>query len=130
MAGEHHGVLEILINANADPNKQADTGETPLFSACTAGDEDVVNFLLEHGADVNSSVNEEQQSCLHLACTQGNPEIVQVLILTLTLALTLSASLAPSPADLAASSSSHNFNFPTLASTLAWTLTLAPNPSG
>ena len=53
---------------------------TPLMEAAREGHEDVVQLLVEHGANVNAQTEETQETALTLACCGGFMEVVQYLI--------------------------------------------------
>ena len=53
---------------------------TPLMEAAREGHEDVVQLLVEHGANVNTQTEETQETALTLACCGGFTEVVQYLI--------------------------------------------------
>jgi ankyrin repeat protein len=52
---------------------------TPLFIACEGGNEDCVEFLLQHGADPNLT-NRQRFTPLHAACVNGFDNCVKVLL--------------------------------------------------
>jgi len=56
LAGEHFGVAELLLRhgAGATVNVRCDESRIPLHSAVYYGQVQVVRFLIEHNADVNS----------------------------------------------------------------------------
>ncbi|KAJ3498372.1 hypothetical protein NLG97_g1171 [Lecanicillium saksenae] len=54
-------------------------GRTPLFWAATQGHKDMVELLLDHGAQVNSK-DRSNLTALHIAITAGHQDIVSVLI--------------------------------------------------
>ena len=54
-------------------------GLTPLHLACHEGSEDVIAFLLEHGADPNC-VCSAGQTALHLAANSGRLNVVHLLV--------------------------------------------------
>ena len=57
------------------------TGQTPLILAIGDNNLELVNLLLEYGADVNTVWHGEQSwSPLHIACQTSNPEIIVKLI--------------------------------------------------
>lgn len=57
VAGNHYAIAAKLIEAGADANhKQAD-GFTPLMGAAQNGNLQMVQLLLDHGADVNARVD-------------------------------------------------------------------------
>ncbi|KAH9102938.1 hypothetical protein LEN26_015409 [Aphanomyces euteiches] len=53
---------------------------TPLLIASIKGDENVVNFLLDEGVDVNLGMTKEGNSPLGMATIHGHIEIVEVLL--------------------------------------------------
>ena len=48
---------KLLVKAGADVNQQNDYSETPMYRAARALQNESVNLLLEHGADVNTPDN-------------------------------------------------------------------------
>ena len=60
-------------------NKKDKSGRTPLFYACLNGNEAVVKYLVEHGADVNK-INKWDITPLHNACIRGDETIVKYLV--------------------------------------------------
>ncbi|XP_071098491.1 putative ankyrin repeat protein RF_0381 [Haliotis cracherodii] len=60
-------------------NARGENGHTPLMLAVGGGHTDVVDFLVDHGADVNM-VNNGGDSLLHLACEVGNLDMVKRVI--------------------------------------------------
>ena len=53
---------------------------TPLMEAAREGHEDVVQLLVDHGANVNTQTEETQETALTLACCGGFLEVTQFLI--------------------------------------------------
>lgn len=53
---------------------------TPLMEAAREGHEDVVQLLVEHGANVNAQTEETQETALTLAACGGFIEVAQYLI--------------------------------------------------
>ena len=47
------GVVRMLVKRKADLEKRTHTGNTPFLLACGTGVTDIVNALVESGADVN-----------------------------------------------------------------------------
>jgi ankyrin repeat protein len=56
MLSTYHGHLalsRLLLSHNADPNRLNDRGQSPLAGAVFKGEGEIVNLLLESGADVD-----------------------------------------------------------------------------
>ncbi|KAF8496179.1 hypothetical protein F5888DRAFT_413684 [Russula emetica] len=53
LAGKHFQTAELLRHSGADTNVQCHAGNTPLHSAAYSGDVEMVQDLLDLGADVN-----------------------------------------------------------------------------
>jgi ankyrin len=72
-------LIKKLVEAHADLNKQNKAGFTPLHSACSLENEQVVKVLLDFGADANIP-NGSLFTPLHTALTLKNATIVRLLI--------------------------------------------------
>lgn len=56
VSGRHLSTVQLLLDAGADPNKKGtdpSSNSTPLFSAVSNGDIDIIKALLNHGAKVD-----------------------------------------------------------------------------
>jgi ankyrin repeat protein len=53
--GGHLDTLKLLIDAGGDVNGNSTEKETPAMVACRYGFEEIVAYLLEHGADFTKS---------------------------------------------------------------------------
>ncbi|XP_051684962.1 ankyrin repeat and SOCS box protein 3 isoform X3 [Oryctolagus cuniculus] len=76
----HWKIVQILIEAGADPNATTLEETTPLFLAVENGQIDVLRLLLRHGANVNGSHSMCGWNSLHQASFQGNAEIIKLLL--------------------------------------------------
>uniref|UniRef100_A0A0D6R704 Uncharacterized protein n=1 Tax=Araucaria cunninghamii TaxID=56994 RepID=A0A0D6R704_ARACU len=82
-AAGHHQIVCIL-GAGVDPsvsgvNSSDEEGWTPLHSAVSSGKDNVVEVLLQAGADV-SMANKGGRTALHYAASKGRLNIAQILI--------------------------------------------------
>ncbi|CAM4758600.1 unnamed protein product [Rotaria magnacalcarata] len=75
--------LRLLVEAGLDVNykiegKGETAGRTPLFCACAKGFQDIVEYLIDRGADVNGT-EKSGLSCLHIASAMGHADTVRIL---------------------------------------------------
>nr|MDO8115224.1 ankyrin repeat domain-containing protein [Candidatus Sigynarchaeota archaeon] len=75
----HDGVVQLLLDHDADVNKTNDSGWTPLMEACVDGHSDVVKTLLNRGADVNLKTLVSGTAIL-FAAAGGHLDIVEMLL--------------------------------------------------
>jgi N-acyl-D-amino-acid deacylase len=75
-------IVKFLLDkgANPNPNAKADTESSPLLEALTAGDPEIVEMLLNHGADVKSTADQS----LSLAVTMGCDKCLDLLVPKIT----------------------------------------------
>lgn len=71
-------IVNRLIAMGAHINKRF-RGNTPVMVACQYGRTDIVRVLLENSADV-SIVNNNNETCLNIACRVGNINIIDLLL--------------------------------------------------
>ncbi|XP_070654755.1 ankyrin repeat and SOCS box protein 3 isoform X1 [Bos indicus] len=76
----HWKIIQILLEAGADPNATTLEETTPLFLAVENGQIDVLRLLLRYGANVNGSHSMCGWNALHQASFQGNAEIIKLLL--------------------------------------------------
>ncbi len=85
-----HGLLKRLLDAKAAVDfiseQQHSRGETALHSAVRRGKADIVELLLNYGADCNKACSKERNTPLHLACAMGKFIEASVPIVELLLA--------------------------------------------
>ena len=72
-------IVELLILAKADVNKDSDGGWTALHNASQVGDVAIVGKLLVAGANVNAALTSGVTS-LHWACTRGHEKVAECLL--------------------------------------------------
>ncbi|MDX2272347.1 MAG: ankyrin repeat domain-containing protein [Cyanobacteriota bacterium] len=72
--------VQALLDAGTDPDQKNSGGRTPLMAASGLGLLDIVNLLLERGADVNILDNVIGISALHLAAQGGNVGVAATLL--------------------------------------------------
>jgi ankyrin repeat protein len=72
-------IVEILLQAGADPNLRDNLSMTPLMSACTHGATHNVKLLIAWKADVEA-VTDDGLDALYFAMSRDSPEIVQCLL--------------------------------------------------
>jgi ankyrin repeat protein len=79
----HEKVVQILLNAGADVNAQAqgvrDGNSNALYEASAGGHEKVVQILVDRGADVNAQ-GARYGTALSIASAGSNEKIVQMLL--------------------------------------------------
>jgi len=78
-----YSTSEKLLNAGADPNisdpSLPEETPTPLHCASSMGHYNLVELLLQHGAQANTR-NTQDATSLHLAAQRGHAGVVQVLL--------------------------------------------------
>jgi len=73
-------IVELLVKAGADIEAAANGQYTPFHVACRKGCFKIMNFLVEHGADIEASLGEGGWTFLHVAVSLGHKYLVQKLI--------------------------------------------------
>jgi ankyrin repeat protein len=79
--GRRDRVSQILAEDSGAPGSYSPDGHTPLGLACFFGHRDIVQLLIEKGADVNAvSRNAQHVAPLHAATARHDAEIVAALL--------------------------------------------------
>ena len=73
-------MLELLLEAGADPNAAKETGTTPLMLAAASGSTDAVKVLLDHGANVDARESSYGQTALLYASAFGRAAMIPLLV--------------------------------------------------
>ena len=73
-------MVELLLDAGADPNTALPGGETALMTAARTGKVEAVKALLSRGADVNAKESGRGQTALMWAAAEGHAEVVEALL--------------------------------------------------
>jgi ankyrin repeat protein len=79
VAAGNEEIAAILLEAGAKIEEGA-SGLTPLQFAASAGNINMIRFLVKHGADVNHGVKTGDQTALLSAIYGAHPDVVQALI--------------------------------------------------
>ena len=79
-SGAHLNIAHVLLEHNVDKEIQCSGDYSPLDHASELGAVDVVQLLLDHGADVNFQGNKRKYTTLHLASISRKADVVQVLL--------------------------------------------------
>ncbi|KAL8746481.1 MAG: hypothetical protein Q9184_007742 [Pyrenodesmia sp. 2 TL-2023] len=83
-------LLEIAIEEGANVNAKGADGKAPLHLAAMQGNPDIVQLLIDHGADINIATSlrgdiqerkfNGQRTPLHWACDRGHESCVRLLV--------------------------------------------------
>jgi ankyrin repeat protein len=73
-------LVELLLNAGANPNARIATGETPIMTCASSGNADAVRALIARGADVNAKEPSQNQDALMWAASERHPNVVRLLV--------------------------------------------------
>lgn len=55
-------IMQVLLEKSFDANYQNEFGKTALYYAIEGGNAEVINLLLEHGADINAKYNYDENA--------------------------------------------------------------------
>ncbi|KAL0125491.1 hypothetical protein PUN28_004535 [Cardiocondyla obscurior] len=84
-----------------------ENGMSPLQHACYKGNKEIVQLLLDQGADVNACQHEHAYTALHFAALSGNAELCH-LLMSHGASLTATNSVGRTAAQMAAFVGNHN----------------------
>ncbi len=70
----HHSVVTMLLANGANPNVRVYGGNTPLINAAEVGHEDVIQTLINYGAEVDAK-NDDNDSATYLASKGGFEQV-------------------------------------------------------
>ncbi|CAK9829767.1 Ankyrin repeat and MYND domain-containing protein 2 [Anthophora retusa] len=100
--------LKTLLTVNKIKMDFVDeNGMSPLQHACYKGNTEIVQMLLDQGADVNACQHEHAYTALHFAALSGNAELCH-LLMSHGARLTATNSVGRTPAQMAAFVGNHN----------------------
>lgn len=76
------GAIARLLEEGVDPNERDPHGRTPIMYAILSFEPALatIDLLLNSGADINLSDNEQKWTCLHFAARDGNVPVMRRLI--------------------------------------------------
>ena len=78
-AGDVHAV-ERLVAAGAPVDARDELGSTPLLDAAWSGNNEIADFLIRHGSDINAKHGEAGSTPLQYAVLTGRPAMVRLLL--------------------------------------------------
>jgi ankyrin repeat protein len=73
-------LVELLLDAGADPNTRIATGETPTMTCASTGSADAVRALVARGADVNAKEPSQNQDAVMWAASERHANVVRLLV--------------------------------------------------
>jgi hypothetical protein len=79
----HADIASLLLNDGLDPDKRSAENESPLIRAAFFGRTDIVNALLDHGADINqhgAKTPDEERTALIRAVESNKVDTVKALL--------------------------------------------------
>ncbi len=77
----HFEIVKLLVSRGAKVNVQDEDGFTPLQQAVGDNHPDLVSFLIESGAELDSRAHADGNGTpLHTACAYGHTECARVLL--------------------------------------------------
>jgi ankyrin repeat protein len=80
VAHQHISVMTYLVGNGADVNHKSGDNRTVLFNSCLYGNYDTALYLIEKGAEINTTEESIPLTPLHIAAFMGHEEIVKLLL--------------------------------------------------
>ena len=77
----HTNVVNLLLQANANPNLSKDDGSSPIVIACLIRHSQIIQLLLTSGADPNVQTS-SGMTALMCACREGCLESTELLLMS------------------------------------------------
>ena len=77
----HFNIIKLLYNKGANLNKKDEDNKTPLHFAACSGNPEIVNFLIDNGADVKAIATfcNEKVSVIDIARKCKQDKIIEYL---------------------------------------------------
>ncbi|XP_046563593.1 putative ankyrin repeat protein RF_0381 [Haliotis rubra] len=101
LGGDDAMTFQVLIETSININGRGKLGRTPLMLAAQCGHKGVFDVLWNRGADT-LLFDDEGNTALHLACSEGNVEMIHYMLLQTTLDVNCRGKYGRTPVMLAA----------------------------
>ncbi|KAJ9576501.1 hypothetical protein L9F63_025605, partial [Diploptera punctata] len=102
-----NGLKNILLQHKMNVDIYDENGMTPLQHAAYKGNKEIVQMLLDQGADVNSGKHEHGYTALHFAALSGNADVCYLLLMAGAKSHTIN-SVSRTASQMAAFVGNHN----------------------
>ncbi|XP_071094732.1 putative ankyrin repeat protein RF_0381 [Haliotis cracherodii] len=80
LEGRHMEVVKYVLTYDlVDVNSRGNENRTPVIFAATEGLVEIFDLIVRKGADL-SSITDDKENVLHVACEEGNTEIVKYVL--------------------------------------------------
>ncbi|KAH0490035.1 hypothetical protein TgHK011_001520 [Trichoderma gracile] len=76
----HADIVKLLLDVNAEHDQPDDDNVTPLWIAAAQGDDEIVQILIEKGANLEIASIDLNRRPIHLAALNGHVEVVERLL--------------------------------------------------
>ena len=101
-------LARALLDLGADAGTYDEHQKTPLYHAVRYNMGELVDLLIEKGADLTATINIDKWSPFHLACSMGHSAIVKQMLLEQQAAFVNEASVAGHTALHLAANNGHH----------------------